>query len=222
MFTRCFVNNVYTLNLLVKQAKVDDIGIDTAGFMFLQSIGCLTLLLCKGHSYNTGVQLLGRCKKSWLQLVLKLLSNSTSLMSLARSGSQWPGSQLSKGAEQRFVEPVSLRGVSPQILMADGKNNQLMRMAKCIFSILCSSDWDFLCCLCWWCWQLSGLRTINPACKMSPGRRGDMTHMTSHDTDDMSILSHEFPHDPSSGNSVWADFTTLSDGIFCWFHVYPS
>ena len=108
---KCLVNIVYTLNLHVKQARVDDIGIDTAGFMFLQSIGCPSLLLCKGHSYNTGVQLLGRCKKSWLQLVLKLLSNSTSLMSLARSGSQWPGSQLSKGAEQRCVEPVTLREV---------------------------------------------------------------------------------------------------------------
>ena len=57
---------------------------------------------------------------------------------------------------------------------------------------------------------VSGLRTINPACELGLGQTRGHDEMTSHDTDDMSIPSHEFPHDPSLGNSVWADFTTLS------------
>ena len=42
---------------------------------------------------------------------------------------------------------------------------------------------------------VSGLRTINPACELGLGQTRGHDEMTSHDTDDMSIPSHEFPHD---------------------------
>ena len=42
---------------------------------------------------------------------------------------------------------------------------------------------------------VSGMGTINPAWEMGLGQTRGHDEMTSHDTDDMSIPSHEFPHD---------------------------
>lgn len=146
MFSKLF----NTVNLSVKQARIDDIEIDTEGF-----VGCPSLLLCKGlQVYSCWVDAKSRdC--SWFSNYYPIALPWWVLPDLALSDL---GSQLSKQ-----FSPTAEKG----------KHNPNIDNGLCgkLIHLSIDSFWDFLLWLCWWCcWQLSGLRTINPAYGMSPGQ----------------------------------------------------